>query len=176
MRYLLGVSWILAVAMCVPVHAEQAAPTRTHVAPGGYAAAYRDWHYSPVVKIGQTVIVSGVPAAHGDSYEDKVRNMFRTAEALLKSAGASMADVVEITTYHAGAVDSEAFRAEYRRFAPIHAEFFKENYPAWTATGTTALMSPEAVVEMRLMAVIGSGAHPAVDFGMPPEAKAEQQG
>ncbi len=40
---------------------------------------------------------------------------------------------------------------------PIHRESFGDHRPAWTAVGTTALLSPTAVVEMRVVAVVGSG-------------------
>ena len=62
-------------------------------------ASYHQWHYSPVVKVGDTVIVSGIPAGMGDSYE--ARGMFEALKAHLTTAGATLADVVEITTYHA---------------------------------------------------------------------------
>ncbi|MEP7043970.1 MAG: hypothetical protein ABI843_12980 [Dokdonella sp.] len=56
--------------------AAESAPSREHFAPPGYEAAYHDWHYTPVLRVGETVIVSGIPAAGPGSYEDKVRRMF----------------------------------------------------------------------------------------------------
>lgn len=130
---------------------------KTIVIPAGQDAAYDDYHYAPAVRVGDTVIVSGIPAGGDGSYEDKVRAMFERARKTLDAAGASLEDVVEINTFHAEVKDSAAFNAEFQRFLKIHEEFFPSGYPAWTAVGTTALLAPGAVLEMRLVAVIGSG-------------------
>lgn len=151
-------------------HAQTAdgdAPTREHFAPRGMEASYHQWHYSPVVKVGETVIVSGIPAGMGDSYEDRVRRMFEALKAHLATAGATLADVVEITTYHAQPRDSAAFQAEFAKFAPIHHEYFPDHYPAWSAVGVTALLQPGAPVEMRAVAVVGSGRRPKADIAAP---------
>lgn len=147
---------------------EAAAPTREHFAPRGMERSYHDYHYTPVVKVGDMVIVSGIPASGpGQTYEEKVRWMFERLEEHLATAGATMADVVELTSFHATATDSESFGAEFARFAPIHAEFFPSHYPAWSAVGTTALLQPGAPVELRAVAVIGSGKAPRADIPKP---------
>ena len=81
---------------CVPAFAAE--PTREHFAPRGLEASYHDWHYTPVIKVGSQVIVSGIPAAGPGSYEDQVRGMFESLRRHLESAGASLADVVELTS------------------------------------------------------------------------------
>ena len=152
--------------------------SREHFAPTGMEAAYHVYHYTPVVKVGDQVIVSGIPAAVGATYEDKVRWMFRELERHLQTAGASLADVVELTSFHATATGQASFAAEFERFAPIHKEFFPAHYPAWSAVGTTALLSPGAPVELRAVAIIGSGKNPRADIAAPkpqraPPAKAD---
>ena len=155
--------------MSVATHAaaQDAAPSREHFAPRGMERSYHGYHYSPVVRVGDMVIVSGIPAGRGDSYEAKVRAMFEALRAHLATAGATLADVVELTSYHVGATDSAAFGAEFARFAPIHHEFFPDHYPAWTAVGTTALLQPGAPVELRAVAIIGSGKSPRADIPRP---------
>ena len=147
-------------------------PSREHLAPKGTERAYHDWHYTPVVKVGDMVIVSGIPSGPGATYEEQIHALFRHAKATLETAGASLADVVEINTFHANARDTESFRAEFEKFAPIHHEYFPANYPAWTAVGTTALLAQGAAVEMRLVAVIGSGKNPKVSIPVPASAPA----
>lgn len=149
----------------------QDAPTREHFAPRGMEASYHGWHYSPVVKVGDMVTVSGIPAGIGDTYEAKVRHMFKALESHLATAGATMADVVEITTFHTGPRSSEEFQAEFARFAPLHHEAFPSHYPAWSAVGTTALLQPGAPVEMRAVAVIGSGKRPRAEIAQPQPRK-----
>lgn len=142
-------------------------PSREHFAPRGMEASYHDYHYSPVVKIGDMVIVSGIPAGPGKTYEEQIRGLFERLEAHLATAGATMADVVELTSFHANATDSASFGAEFARFAPIHAEYFPDHYPAWSAVGTTALLQPGAPVELRAVAIIGSGRNPRADIARP---------
>jgi enamine deaminase RidA (YjgF/YER057c/UK114 family) len=132
------------------------APAREHFAPEGWESSYHDLHYSPVVKIGDRVIVSGIPALEGADDEAKARWLFQQLQAHLRSAGASMDDVVEMQSFHV-ARDHEEFR---RRIAPVlkvHREFFKDHYPAWTAVATSGLYSKDASFELRAEAIIGSG-------------------
>ena len=145
---------------------------RTIYVPAGWEGAY-EFGYAPVVRVGDTVIVSGVPAGGEGSYEEKVRRMYRRVKELLTAAGATIDDVVELTTFHAGPQDSAAFHAEFERYMPIHHEFFGKHQPTWTTVGTTALLSPTAVVEMRVVAVAGSGRSSRVARGdaKPPAEK-----
>jgi len=157
----------LLLCLAAPVIHAQDAPTREHFAPPGNEAAYHDWHYTPVVKVGDMVIVSGIPAAGPGTYEEKVRRMFEALGKQLAQAGATYADVVELTTFHTGPTDPQGFQAEFARFAPIHHAFFPTHYPAWSAVGTSALLAPGAVVEMRAVAMIGSGRAPKADIPKP---------
>ena len=159
---------LLALVLAASAAADEApAPSREHLAPPGMEGAYHRWHYTPVVKIGDMVIVSGIPAGRGDTYEEKVRGMFESLEKHLAEAGATMGDVVELTSFHAEATDSASFQAEFARFAPIHHEFFPDHYPAWSAVGTTALLMSGAPVELRAVAIIGSGKNPKADIPQP---------
>lgn len=151
--------------------------SRTIHVPPGWEGAY-DFGYAPVVRVGNLVIVSGVPAGGQGTYEERIRRMYEQAVTLLAEAGAKVEDVVELTTFHREAKDTPGFSAEFDRYMPIHREFFRDHRPAWTAVGTTALLSPTAPVEMRLMAVVGSGAASRVVRGStlpaaPPKPAAE---
>lgn len=154
-------------AVLLPIAAQSAEPSREHFAPPGLEGSYHVYHYTPVVKVGDQVIVSGIPAAVGDTYEEKVRWMFEQLKVHLETAGASLADVVELTSFHSQVTDSASFGAEFERFAPIHHEYFPDHYPAWSAVGTTALLQPGAPVELRAVAIIGSGKNPRADIAKP---------
>ena len=143
-------------------------PSRQHLAPAGWEESYLDWHYTPVVVVGDTIIVSGIPAAVGDTYEARVRWMFEQLKAHLEAAGATLADVVEINSFHLQPKTTAEFQAEFARFAPIHHEYFPDHYPAWTAVGTTALLADGAPVELRAVAIRGSGARPRAAITRPP--------
>ena len=149
-------------------------PSREHLAPAGWEGSYNELHYSPVVKIGDRVIVSGVPAIEGDNEEAKVRWAFEQLRLHLEKAGATMEDVVELTSFHV-ARDHAEFRERMEPVLRVHREFFKEHYPAWTAVGTSALFSADAPMELRAEAIIGSGRAPKADIPPPaPPSAAEK--
>lgn len=151
--------WLIALCLAAAaagVAAQDAPPSREHLAPSGWEDSYHDLHYTPVLKIGNRVIVSGIPAANGETDEDKIRWMFAQLKAHLEIAGATLEDVVEITSYHVS-TDNADFRSKIEPMLKVHREVFRDHYPAWTAVGTTALFSGNAPVEMRAEAMIGSG-------------------
>lgn len=156
--------------------AAEASPSREHLAPSGWEGSYNELHYSPVVKIGDRVIVSGIPAIEGDSEEAKIRWAFEQLRLHLEKAGATLEDVVELTSYHV-ARDHAEFRTRLEPVLRVHREFFKDHYPAWTATGTSALYSADAPMELRAEAIIGSGRAPEADIPLPaPASAASEQG
>ncbi|MGO4221455.1 Rid family hydrolase [Lysobacter sp. TAF61] len=144
----------------------QQAPVREHLAPAGWEDSYHGLHYSPVVRIGDRVIISGIPAAEGDTEEAKIRWAFEQMKAHLATVGATMADVVELQSFHV-ARDHDEFRRRIEPVLKVHREFFKDHYPAWTAVGTTALYSKDAPMEIRAEAIIGSGAKAKADIPVP---------
>ena len=167
----------LVLAVTNSVRAKDERPAREHLAPPGMERSYHEYHYTPVVRIGDMVIVSGIPASGGDTYEAKVRQMFKALKSHLETAGATLADVVKLTNFHPEATDAESFGKEFARFAPIHHEYFPSHYPAWSAVGTTALLQPGAPVELRAVAVIGSGRNPRAHIAAPtPSAPAPKPG
>ncbi len=136
--------------------------------PSGKESYYEKYHFAPVLRSGDTVIISGIAAAGDGTYEDKVRRMFERMKTDLALAGLTPADVVEITTFHTEPKDTAAFDAEWDRFLKIHAEYFPAgNYPAWTAIGGIVLLAPGAVVEMRVVAVAGAGKNLQVKYETP---------
>jgi len=125
--------------------------TKTLIVPLGFESAYENSHYSAAVKAGNTLIVSGVTGgSEGVTLEDKARKAFLTIKRILEYAGSGLNDVVEIVSYHKN-------MADFYRFETVKSEFFKANYPAWTAVGTTGLLNPDAEVEIKVTAIIDSG-------------------
>lgn len=160
----LCLSVVLSCLACVA--SAQQVPTREHFAPRGWEGSYHGLHYTPAVRVGDRVIVSGIPAIEGDTDEAKIRWAFQQLQAHLEKAGASMADVVELQSFHV-ARDHDEFRRRVEPALKVHREFFKDHYPAWTAVGTTALFSKDAPMEIRAEAVIGSGARARSDIPAP---------
>lgn len=171
MRTLRTASTLVLLSLPLCSLAAEPAPTREHLAPAGWEGSYHAIHYTPVMKIGDRVIVSGIPASQGDTEEAKIRWAFEQLKAHLEKAGASLADVVELNSFHV-AKDHAEFRARIEPVLKVHQEFFADRYPAWTAVGTTALFSEGAPMELRAEAVIGSGraARVSIPKPAPPES------
>lgn len=124
--------------------------------PGATQAMYDAWHFSQATRVGTTIWVSGQvgvdatmkPAA---GMEAQARLAFQGLRAALEAAGARLADVVELMTFHTD------LRGEMAAFASVKDEFFPDRYPSWTAVGVTQLALPELCVEVRAVAVVGCG-------------------
>ena len=114
---------------------------------------YSDWHFSPAIRSGGFVFVSGCTGTMPGgtvptSIDEQIRQSFRKIEMSLTQAGLTFADVVEMTTYHVG------IRNQLAYFRRIKDEFISEPYPAWTAVGISELAVEGALVEIRVTAKI----------------------
>lgn len=118
---------------------------------------YDTWHFAEANRVGRTVWVAG---QRGFDERDQIsrdpviqaRVAFRQLERTLREAGATMDDVVCLTTYHTNMAHVDAFRS-------VKDEFLRAPYPAWTVVGVSELASPDMVVEVAAIAVVGSGRH-----------------
>lgn len=120
-------------------------------------------HYSQAIRAGDTVWTAGqipvIPSgtADGDEtrfapdMEGQAEQVIRNVEAVLQAAGASLADIVSVTVHVA---DS----AHWGPFNTVYARMMGENRPARTVVRGAELPIPGILVEMSVVAVIGSGA------------------
>jgi enamine deaminase RidA (YjgF/YER057c/UK114 family) len=132
-----------------------AAGRRRAVVPAAAQRMYEAYHFAPATRVGDMVWVSGqvgvdAQGRPGADMAAQARLAFEALRAVLAEAGASLADVVELTTFHTD------LRGEMGAFAAVKDEFFPAPYPAWTAVGVTALARSEFVVEVRAVAVAGA--------------------
>ena len=109
-------------------------------------------HYCHVVRAGNTIWVSGaigvapdgsVPADVGQQAEIALASI----DACLKAAGAGAQHVVKVNVYLTDVND----RAKIN---PARERYFGEHRPASTLVGVTALVLPEAKVEIEATAVV----------------------
>jgi len=108
--------------------------------------------YSPGLLVGDTIHVAGTIGRPrgGDVPTDlaeQFRQLYRNIAAVLDEAGATWADVVQMTSYHIG------LRDHIETLFAVHREFVGEPYPAWTAVGVTELLSRDAVLEISVTVV-----------------------
>ncbi len=121
------------------------------VIPKGTELFYERLHFAPAVKDGDRLFCSGVIGlnADGSAPADPEAQFTRAFESLgdvLAAAGASFADVVDLTTFHVG------LQAHLRTFAQVKNRFVVEPYPTWTAIGVSELAVPGGLVEIRAIA------------------------
>ena len=128
---------------------------RSIIVPKAAQALYDRFHFAQATRVGDTIWVSGQvgvdanfqPAA-GTAAQAVLA--FEGLKTVLAEAGASLGDVVELTTFHTD------LQGDMAAFSAVKDQFFPKNYPSWTAVGTTQLAIPGLLVEVRAVAVAGS--------------------
>lgn len=110
--------------------------------------------YSPAMRVGDFVFVSGQasldPITHeilGDTIEEQTRHTLGCVKALLQAAGATLEDVVKVTTFLAHAED-------YHRFVDVYKEFFKTE-PLPTCSTVAAAQVWDHLIKLECIAYVG---------------------
>ena len=81
--------------------------------------------------------------------EAQFATAFEALSAILAEAGASLADIVELTTYH---VDIARHIPTFMRVRDL---YLSDPWPAWTAIGVSELIVPGGLMEIRAVALAG---------------------
>jgi enamine deaminase RidA (YjgF/YER057c/UK114 family) len=121
------------------------------IIPKGSEALYERLHFAPAIRSGEWVYCSGdlgsdASGSVPDDPEQQFTNVFENLTRTLEAAGVSLADVVEMTSYHVG------LQEHMQSFMKVKDRYVSETYPAWTAIGVTELAVPGALVEVRVVA------------------------
>lgn len=129
---------------------------RQAIIPPGTQALYDGFHFAPATRVGDTIWVSGqvgldAEMKPADGIAAQAALAFGYLKYILEHAGATLADVVELTTFHTN------LQGDVQAFSAVKDQFFPERYPSWTAVGITELALPGLVIEIRAVAVAGSG-------------------
>lgn len=129
---------------------------RQVIVPPDTQAMYDALHFAPATRVGNMIWVSGQVGVDkhmtpGNGMEAQARLAFQALTSVLEAAGAALADVVELNTFHTD------LHGEVETFQKVKDEFFPDRYPSWTAVGVTQLALPELCVEIRAVAVAGCG-------------------
>jgi len=121
----------------------------------------RDWIKSPSpysygIKTGNTLFLAGLVSRNGKDNANvkgditaQTKTVLDNGAAILKEAGMSFADVVSARVYLADDTTFQAMNAAYRTYFP--------SMPPARATVKTALVSPDYVVEITMVAVKDPG-------------------
>lgn len=116
---------------------------------------YTQFHFAPAVKDGNRLYCSGVIGVGADGKppadpEAQFTQAFESLQTVLTTAGVSFTDVIEMTTFHVG------LQQHLRTFMKVKDRYLQAPYPAWTAIGITELALPGALVEIKVIARLGS--------------------
>jgi enamine deaminase RidA (YjgF/YER057c/UK114 family) len=123
----------------------------------GASGVFEPATYSQGVKVSQAQTIlflsgqvayqaDGSPAHRGD-FKAQARGAYAAIEALVKSQGGTMANIIKITTY----VTNMAYRVD---LAPIRAEYLGQKGPASTLVEVSALAHPDWMIEIEAIAAI----------------------
>ena len=114
-------------------------PKREAIFPADRHALYEQHGYSAAIRSGDLLFVSGQVGSRSDGtpepdFERQVRLAFENLKATLSAAGATLDDIVDVTTFH---TDPEN---QFGTIMAVKQEIFsKAPYPSWTALGVTWL-------------------------------------
>jgi len=112
---------------------------RDAVFPANRHALYDLHKYSPAIRSGDLLFVSGQVGSRADGspepvFEDQVRKAFSNLREVLAAAGCSFDDVVDVTSFH---TDPEA---QFETVLKVRDdEIGAPPYPCWTAVGVSWL-------------------------------------
>ncbi len=112
---------------------------REVVYPANRQALYDKHAYSPAIKSGDLLFVSGQVGSREDGspepdFADQVQRAFDNLEAVLAAAGATFDDIVDVTSFH---TDPEK---QFETVLKVKDKVFPTKpYPTWTAIGVNWL-------------------------------------
>lgn len=112
---------------------------REAIFPADRHALYEAHGYSAAIRSGELLFVSGQVGSRSDGtaepdFPRQVQLAFDNLEAVLKAAGCSFADIVDVTTFH---TDPEN---QFESVMAVKNQIFDARpYPNWTAVGVNWL-------------------------------------
>jgi enamine deaminase RidA (YjgF/YER057c/UK114 family) len=112
---------------------------RDAIFPAGRQALYEIYGYSAAIRSGDLLFVSGQVGSREDGtpepvFESQVQLAFDNLAAVLKAAGCTFDDVVDVTTFHTDPA------TQFDTVAAIRNKVIGDApYPNWTAVGVTWL-------------------------------------
>ncbi|HUT50565.1 MAG TPA: RidA family protein [Alphaproteobacteria bacterium] len=111
-------------------------------------------HYTDAVRFGDLLFISGcapidgdMNLVGGDDVAAQARKTLENIGAILKTAGASFADILKVTVYLLDVDDRHAIN-------PVRQEFFGDAKPASTLIGIKQLAIPGMKIEIEAVAGI----------------------
>ena len=143
-------NWTLLAAALAPVPAAPASDHKIIYSDNPGVRQFQDKiGWADAVVAGDIVYVSGVIAskrASDEGLEPAYTRAFDQLTQILARAGVSWADVVEVRSFHTDP------NAQIDAMAAVKRRYRAAPDPAWTAVGTSGLLSPSGITEIALIA------------------------
>lgn len=118
---------------------------------------WQEWGFSDAIVVGNTAYLSGVVAGTKDgdtNLEDAYARAFDRLGIILKKAGASWDDVVDITSFHTD------LKAQMPAIVAVKNKYIRAPFPAWTAIQVVRLIPDNGITEIKLVAKLPARAMP----------------
>ena len=127
---------------------------RRVIVPEGMENIYDTFHYAPGILVGDTLYISGQVGRDSalnvvEGAEAQFRQAFENVGLVLRAAGATFDDVVELETWFADDM------ADLKTFMAVKDRFFTDRYPTWTGFAVKGFSMPGILVEIKCKAVLG---------------------
>lgn len=117
--------------------------------PRGYA--------NGMVAEGRVLVTGGLvgwdqQGVFAQGFVGQLRQTFLNIRAVVEAGGGRVDDIVRLTWY---VTDIATYRASLKEMGPIYREVFGRHFPAMAVVAVTALVEPEALLEIEATAVLG---------------------
>jgi enamine deaminase RidA (YjgF/YER057c/UK114 family) len=109
----------------------------------------QDWGFSDAIVTGDTIYLSGVVAGVREGETDLKVGYTRAFERIgdiLKNAGASWDDVVDIISFHTDLI------TQMPAIVAVKNNYVKPPFPAWTAIQVSRLIPSNGITEIKIVA------------------------
>ena len=142
---------IAALAACLPDAAAAQARRQGTVLMSedeGSRRFQEEWGYADAVVAGDTIYLSGIVVGQreGETLEAAYDRGYRHIGVILRRAGASWDDVVDITSYHTDVT------TQMPAITAVHRRYVTAPFPAWTAIDVDRLIPERGITEIKIIA------------------------
>jgi enamine deaminase RidA (YjgF/YER057c/UK114 family) len=107
-----------------------------------------EWGYSDAIVAGDTIYLSGIVVfqRQNETLEAAYDRTYDAIGAILRRAGASWDDVVDITSYHTDVT------TQMPAIVAAHRRHVRPPFPAWTAIDVDRLIPDRGITEIKIVA------------------------
>jgi len=112
---------------------------------------FEKFSYSAAVRAGDFIYVAGQIGLNPDGSmpendETQIVNAFERLKITIEAAGSSLADIIELVSYHVG------LQKHLARFVEIKDRYIPAPFPTWTILEIAGLARPGLVIEIKAIA------------------------